>query len=159
MTIDRSALGRRSRLKGKKFELTVRDHMLAGLPDKSLSIHRTSQADRAWHADLMIESSTAPQWLLDLWVECEHAKEPTPAKKFEQASEDAFKASARCGRTRVPVVIWRRSGERRLWASTSLAWLMNLNGAPLDPLGFCPGAEKLVTMALGDLLDVLGKRL
>lgn len=164
--VDRSALGRRSRNKGKKFELVVRDNLLMFLDDpvfhangaSTLVIRRSSQAERAWDADLIIEAVNAPQWLLGLWVECEHSNTPDPVAKMAQAIRDASAATLRSGRQRTPVVVWRRTGERRLWISTHAYWLAELLG--MEPaLNAGPLHGLLVTADLCEVLPRLRARL
>ena len=158
MVTTRSALGRRSRRKGKKFELVVRDHMLLHLEDPvfqgTLVIRRSSQAERAWDADLIIESPHAPEWLLGLWVECEHANAPDPWAKLTQAKRDAGAATLRSGRQRTPVVVWRETGSRTLWLSTDLPWMNELLG-----LDSAVGRGILVTARLDEVLPRLKGRL
>lgn len=157
---DRSAIGRRSRRKGKKFELVVRDHMLLHLVtpafNGNLVIRRSSQAERAWDADLIIEGSNLPEWLLGLWVECEHANDPDPWAKLAQAIRDAGAATLRSGRQRTPVVVWRRTGERALWLSTYVPWLNELLGHPTPTDGHW---QILVTVRLDEVLTRLRGRL
>lgn len=166
---DRSALGRRSRNKGKKFELVVRDHIGMHLDDprfhvggvSTLVIRRSSQAERAWDADLIIEATNAPQWMLDLWVECEHANDPDPVAKMVQAIRDASAATLRTRRQRTPVVVWRRTGERRLWCSTFLSWFdeLLLGERLAIPAVEHPGHGMLATVELAALLRKLRARL
>lgn len=155
--VSRAALGRRSRNKGKSFELVVRDHIRRGAPGlETLTVRRSSQAERAWDADLIIEGSGIPEWMLELWVECEHANDPDPRKKFAQASRDASLASARSGRSRTPVVIWRKTASRSVWFSTDVPSMFRLlhGVAPPSP----SGRGILVTMLLEDLLSMLAGR-
>ncbi len=156
--ISRAALGRRSRNKGKSFELVVRDHLRRGAPGlETLTVRRSSQAERAWDADLIIEGSNAPRWMLELWVECEHANDPDPRKKFAQATRDAKLAYARSGRFRTPVVIWRKTASRSVWFSTDVQSMFSLlHGG--DPSSIHSGRGILVTMLLEDLLSALAGR-
>lgn len=161
--IDRSALGRRSRNKGKKFELVARDHMLEAWISRpttaSLVIRRSSQAERAYEADLIIEGPPqVPRFLVDLWVECQHANMPDPASKLAQAKRDAGLASVRTHRVRTPVVVWRRTGERSLWLSTEYHYLCELLGHG-QAESYASSAELLVTCPLGIFLDLVGRRL
>lgn len=162
---DRSALGRRSRNKGKSFELVARDHLLQHLAhpcfNGTLVIRRSSQAERAWDADLIIEATNAPDWLLGLWVECEHANDPDPWAKMAQATRDAAAATLRSGRQRTPVVIWRETGHRRLWFSTNLTWLNEVMGDAQE--GYTAAEMRghgiLVTADLAEVLSRLRTRL
>ena len=163
--VSRSALGRRSRRKGPAFELVVRDHILEALVSRNttdgLTIRRSSQAERAWDADLIIEGPPpVPQWLLDIWVECEHANDPNPAAKMVQAKRDAGAATLRLKRQRTPVVVWRRTGERTIWLSTELQFMLELlhAGNDLPPVPG-HGTGLLVTCRLGEFLDAIARRL
>lgn len=151
----RSALGRRSRNKGKAFELVVRDQIRASLPHvTNLTVRRSLQAERAWDADLIVEGdSNLPAWLLSLWLECEHANDPDPRVKLEQARRDVARFTARMGRSRLPLVVWRKTRARSVYASTDVTTLFTLTGRDF-PAG-TPGSGALVTMLLADLLSLL----
>ena len=94
-----SRRGRRNREKGKIFERQVAAQMIPVLNcpafGDTLVIRRSSQAERAYEADVMIEAQNAPSWLTDMWIECENAKEPDTKAKLEQAIHDAGKAMLR----------------------------------------------------------------
>jgi hypothetical protein len=161
MTVDRSAIGRRSRGKGQAFELTVRDRLTEAFvsqsrtdPDNGLTIRRSSQAERAYESDLIIEGPGVPQWLCDLWVECEHANVPDPWKKLEQAKRDAGLAITRTRRDRMPIVVWRETGKRIIWLSTTLPILCELVGGHRAGDGV-HGTDLLVTVELGATLDLM----
>lgn len=155
---------RRSPRKGKKFELVVRDHLRLVAREEpwisGLTVRRSSQAERAWNADLIIEGVDAvPGWLLGLWLECEHANDPDPRAKFAQATRDVARYCTRTGRPRWPVIVWRRTGGRVLNATTSvdtLLQLLSLAGklAPsqISPSGAC---GTLATMAFPELMQML----
>lgn len=160
MAADRSAVGRRSRRKGQEFELAVRDRLTEAFvsqtntdPENGLCVRRSSQAERAYEPDLIIEGPGVPLWLCNLWVECEHANAPDPGKKMEQAKRDAALAIQRTRRDRVPVVVWRETGRRVIWLSTTLPILNELIG------GVWPVANRasdlLVTVELGSALDLM----
>lgn len=169
MAVDRAALGRRSRSKGQKFELVVRDHMLMHLDDprfhvdgvSTFVVRRSSQSERAWDADLIVEGVNVPDWLTGLWIECEHANEPDPRPKMVQAIRDAGIATVRSGKQRTPLVVWRRSGERTIWCSTYACWLMELLGDEPSPhMGGLPlGHGLLVTARFEEVLSKLRSRL
>jgi hypothetical protein len=151
----RTVLGRRSRNKGKAFELVVRDQIRAAMPHvANLTVRRSLQAERAWDADLIVEGDgNLPAWLLSLWLECEHANEPDPRAKLAQARRDVARYTARTGRSRLPLVVWRRTRSRSVHASTDMASLMSLVGLDF-PTG-TPGSGALVTMLLSDLLSMM----
>jgi hypothetical protein len=154
----RSAKGRRSRNKGKAFELVVRDQFKIVLPHvANLTIRRSLQAERAWDADLIVEGDgNLPAWLLSLWLECEHANDPDPKVKLIQARRDVERFIARTSRRRLPLVVWRKTHSRSVYASTDLATLLELLGqdVPREMLG----SGSLVTMLLTELLATLMDR-
>lgn len=149
---DRSSLGKMSRDKGIKFELTVRDLIKQALPEfPDLTVRRSLQAERPWDADLIIEGdSSAPRWLVDLWVECQHADNPRPAAKLAQATRDATLSASRTGRARHPVVAWRQTRAREVHASTDLRTFMTMMGAAPPPAESWSGC--LVTVPLKNFL-------
>lgn len=157
-----SRTGRRNREKGKEFERHVAANMDMILCDPrfngTLVIRRSSQAERAYEADLIIEAQNAPDWLLNIWVECENSKAPDPKAKMEQAIRDAATATLRTGRQRTPVVCWREAGTRCLWLSTYVSWLDELLGGTIPP-ALHPGHGLLVTSRLDDVLRRLRARL
>ncbi len=159
---DRSAIGRRSRRKGKAHELVVRDAFMGSALKREypgLFVRRSSQAERAFEADVIIEGEGLPQWLRDLWLECQHAKDPDPKAKLEQAERDARLALQRTGRDRRPFVVWRKQGARVLWLTCRLHQLVELFGATLPGAAFRAGltapAFQLVTIELGAALEAL----
>lgn len=156
---DRSVLGRRSRRKGQGFELVVRDHFRAAMPQirDALTVRRSSQSERAYEADLIIEGPGVPQWLCDLWVECQHANDPDPPSKYAQALRDSGLAMKRTGRERTPVAIWRKTKSRQLWLTTELGWLQVLLGFAMP--SSCRGSSLLITVPLSDLLRDLASRI
>lgn len=151
-------MGLRSRVKGKTFEREVRDHIQRAFAHlDSLTIRRSSQAERAYESDLIIEGPNIPHHLTTLWVECEHANKPNPIKKYAQAIRDCELYVIRMQRPRVPIVCWRGTGERTVRLTTTL---FNLN---LLLLGIGSGSESeaaplLVTTPLDEALAVLARR-
>jgi len=156
-------LGRRSRNKGQAFELVVRDQFRTAMPTLCdvLTVRRSSQSERAYEADLIIEGPGVPSWLCDLWVECQHANEPDPDSKYAQAIRDSNLAARRTGRARTPVVIWRKSKSRSMWFTTEVRHLLELLG--VQPANRGPslgvGFDLLVTVPLSKLLTDLAARL
>ncbi len=160
-TLQRSKRGRRSRVKGKEFERAVAEQLCMVLFcsrfEGTLVIRRSSQAERAYEADLIIEAQHAPSWLLDMWVECENAKVPQTASKMEQSIRDAANATLRTGRQRTPVVIWREAGTRTFWFTTHHSWLDELLGNTIS--ADHPGHGLMVTAELHSVLRKLRARL
>jgi len=149
-------MGLRSRRKGCAFELVVRDRILSAFKAvPALTVRRSSQAERAYESDLIIEGPHVPKHLGELWVECEHANKPNPSKKFEQGCRDALRYEERMELARVPVVCWRATGDRTIWLSTSLANVNYMFGGTSLPYF---GSHLLVTTALDEALAALAKR-
>ena len=150
-------MGIKSRRKGVAFELVIRDHIgrafKGTLP--GLVVRRSSQAERAYEADVIIEGPDVPQWLRDLWVECQHADATDPATKYAQGLRDAILATKRTGRTRVPVVAWRKTGARSVWLTTSSVTMIELL-APGTSVLYPARAEVVLVTALLD--EVLAAR-
>ena len=146
-------MGLRSRRKGCEAELVVRDRFLAAFPMlQQLTVRRSSQAERAFESDLIIEGPNVPDWLTRLWVECEHANVPDPAKKYAQAQRDADINRIRMGRDRTPIVCWRKTASRTIWLSTGLLHLTSLLGFAQAP------SNVLVTIELDEVLMLLAHR-
>lgn len=151
-------MGLRSRVKGKSFEREVRDHIWGAFRHLDcLTIRRSSQAERAYESDLIIEGPNVPYHLASLWVECEHANRPNPVRKWAQAIRDCEAYVTRMQRPRVPIICWRATGERTVWLTTTL---YNLN---LLLLGIGAGSESdaaplLVTTPLTEALAILARR-
>lgn len=159
-----SKTGKRNREKGKEFERVVADamkivfnHHPTYFKAYPLEVRRSSQAERAYEADVIIESPAAPQWLLDMWIECENAKDPKTEDKMAQAIHDAAQATLRTSRQRTPVVVWRPFNTRTIWLSTYASWLDELLGAADSARH--PGHGLLVTAKLEDVLLRMRARL
>jgi hypothetical protein len=120
-------MGARSRRKGCAAELVVRDRIRAAFPQlPMMTVRRSSQAERAYESDLIIEGPGVPSWILKLWTECEHANNPDPVIKYAQAVRDAERWEKRMQTFRTPIVCWRKTGSRTIWLSTSMANLNHL---------------------------------
>lgn len=152
-------MGLRSRTKGKVFETTVRhafERLGAVLPE--LVVRRSSQAERAHEADLIIEGPGVPDWLSGLWVECQHANNTDPAAKYEQAVHDSQIYVRKMARWRTPMVCWRKTATRTIWATAGLADLVALTGGDLNGSPEFPGGRMLVTAPLDEVLAALAAR-
>jgi len=148
LSVNRSSLGRRSRRKGKAFELVVRDVVYDQLPGLTVTVRRSSQAERAYDADVVVEGPALPHWLHALWIECNHAEAPNPLKKLDQAERDAEAFVQRTGRARSPVVVWRKNREQTIWAT----WRLGTFGLGLEKgwpnmIVTCPWQELLSHLA------------
>jgi hypothetical protein len=151
-------VGLRSRVKGKSFEREVGHHFQTAFkPLPALTIRRSSQAERAYESDLIIEGPDVPHYLAALWVECEHSNKPNPNKKFDQAVRDAEIYMKRMQRTRVPIVCWRATGERTVWLTTTL-YNMNLLLLDIGAGSASDAAPLLVTTPLDEALGILARR-
>lgn len=132
-----------SRTKGKVFERQVARQLGKLWP--GATVHRSSQADRAYHADVVIEGD-APMLALRLWLELNDARDPQPLKKLAQAERDIaaihwFKRP----HSALPVVVWHRLAERTVWATMRASTLCVLLRAAPDQTTL---NEALVAMAL-----------
>jgi hypothetical protein len=112
-------------------------------------VRRSSQAERAYSADLIVEAPAGQTGhvIERLWLEVQDARNPTPEVKLKQAERDC--ASREQTRHRWPVVIWHRTGARLMHATMRL-------GTLLDVLGVTgPRPSVTVTMTLDEFLVLL----
>lgn len=113
-------MGLKSRIKGKTFERKIARALRERWPDAL--VRRSSQAERAYNADVFVEGG--PPLLSQLWLELHDAKNPIVRKKLEQAERDVRVS----GRSQAPIVIWHKLGERsiqvtmRSWAFAFLVY-------------------------------------
>jgi hypothetical protein len=146
-------MGLLSRTKGKVFERKVCNILRERWPD--IVVHRSSQADRAYQADIVVESG-GPEALRRLWIECHDSRAPNVRAKLEQAEGDLLSA---IDHTRgqiwsdVPAVVWHRLGERAYRVTLTLGGLLALETGGEDI-----GRSQLVTLELGEFLDMLEGR-
>ncbi len=144
---DRAAVGRRSRNKGAAFERLVVNMIKGAWPD--VDVRRGKQSHLADEPDVVV---TAADVRGDLWIECQHANAPSPASKMDQARRDSERADdTPLSETRVPVVVWRRTGARAILATTSLTILVWLIHGDMR----AGAGDVLVTVDLADLLSAL----
>lgn len=154
-----------SRAKGQTFERLIKEAIVDGLKDllPRIIVRRSVQAERAHDSDVIIEGDGVPQWLCDLWIECNHADAPNPVNKLTQAQGDSMWAIKRTGRKRLPLVIWRRTRERTLWVTATLETLLKMVG--FDPSGPGYGHPMLIggdvptTVDLAHVVRCLRERL
>src|SRR5690349_6206714 len=106
-------MGLMQRRKGRAFERKIARALRERWPDAT--VRRSSQADRAYQADVFIENG--PPLLSQLWLELHDAQSPNARKKLEQAERDV---EARGDIAGLPIVIWHRLGERSIQASMRL---------------------------------------
>ena len=121
------------------------------------TIRRSSQAERAYEADLIIEGPDCPAWLSALWFECEHANQVDAMKKLEQGERDALEFYERMKRDRYVVACTRETGRRVINATLRLGTLLVVIG-DRKPLAETVGWNQVVTLPLEDLLAQLVSR-
>lgn len=152
---DRAAVGRKSRNKGAAFERLVVNTIKKAWPD--VEVRRGKQSHYADEPDVVVRMLTETDNICDrrdtLWIECQHANAPSPAKKMEQARRDAGAGAPHRGpASSVPVVVWRRTGSREVQATLTCedaGWLL------LGHMRTGQGRDVLVTVDLADLLHEL----
>jgi hypothetical protein len=128
-----------SRTKGRAFEQLIVRTLTQALPGTVW--HRSSQADRAWDADVVCESGNAIA--RRLWLELCHAKHVDVRDKLEQGERDIGWAQ------RLPVVVWRKSGAKHVNVTMRLGTLMTIE------LERTCVNRQLVTMELGEFLELV----
>jgi hypothetical protein len=151
-------MGLKSRRKGKSFELVVRSRVQDYFP--TITVRRSSQAERAYEADLILEGPTCPPWLSQLWIECEHANQVNALAKLEQGEHDAFEWAKRMGtNSRLPIACTRETGRRVINATTRLVTLTQLVMPQHEVwLPHDDSAMLVVTLPLDELLADLARR-
>lgn len=138
------------RRKGRAFEQRIARLIRSRFP--GVEVHRSSQADRAYDADLVCTGHPA---LERCWLELTDGRAPDVRGKLEQAERDVrerFVLVPDGQPPRLPVVVHHRLGERTTYASMRLRTLGVVTGLLSDDEG---GREQLVTMSLEDFLEVL----
>lgn len=127
-------MSKMSRDKGKRFECAVAAQLRELWP--GASVHRSSQADRAYRPDVVIDGSAAPHLAQRLWLELNDARDPRPVAKLLQAEEDVAAQEVRGDDAVIirgswlPVVVWHRTGVRHVAtkATMRLGTLIVLSG-------------------------------
>ncbi len=147
-------MGLMQRRKGRAFEQAIARQLRARWPEAL--VRRASQAERADNPDVFCEGG--PRVLARLWLELQDARQPTPAKKIEQAENDAMRWQAHGHRalqpTRLPVVIWHRLAERSIQVTTRMWVLLDL----VEPReGAMRSHQEVVTLELGEFLDIVAR--
>ena len=145
-------MGLMSRNKGKRFERDVAAQFRARF---DVLVRRASQAERADNPDVFFEAG--PVKLTRLWLELQDAREPTPAKKLDQAERDVLAwQDARTGHNgyvpRWPVVIWHRLGERHSYATMRINTLLDIAQPVPDAQS---ELDQVVSMELGAFMRLL----
>ena len=146
-------MGARERTYGHDFERMVASDLRTAFP--AATVHRSSQADRAYASDVCVEGE-APTLVHRIWWECQTAADPTPIDKLAQAERDLadFHGRGALAPWKLPVVVWRRKRSRTVNATMRLATLNLL--AHQRPV--CRGDSLdgvVVTVEWGDLIDLL----
>jgi hypothetical protein len=135
-------MGAMQRTKGATFERKIASILRLRWPNAT--VHRSSQADRAYDSDVVIDGG--PEWTRNLWLELQDARHPNPRAKLAQAERDVGH------RPRCPIVIWHKLSERTIWVT--LRWetmLLLINIGMSDPQLSHP----VVTLELSDFLAVV----
>lgn len=118
-------MGKSQREKGKRFERWVASQLRAAFP--AATVRRSSQADAAYEPDVVIEGAV-PTLVKLLWLELTDGAAPNPMAKLEQAERDA-KAYVERGHA-LPVVVWHKTGGRKIQATMRLRTLIALEAWP-----------------------------
>lgn len=140
--------GLRSRRKGHDFERYVADLYRETWP--SATVRRSSQGDGAHEPDVVVEGD-APHVIRRLWSECQHAAVPTPLIKLTQAERDVAASPTKVG---IPIVVWRKTGNRTSYVTTRLWTFFALGLATVA----IDAEEMTVTIDLAEFLAAM-KRL
>jgi len=143
------------RRKGRAFEQRIARLIRSRFP--GVEVHRSSQADRAYDADLVC---TGHPVLERLWLELTDGRAPNVKAKLEQAERDvelACKLTTNPRPMRLPVVVHHRLGERTTYATMRLDTLMLIvyRGDADEAPHTGDAGNALVTMSLDDFLEVL----
>lgn len=142
-------MGKLSRTKGRAFEQQIARDLRARFP--AATIHRSSQADRAYESDVVI--TDGPPLLRRLWLECQDSSTPTPLDKLAQAERDIAEAAAPTFEPpRLAVVVWHKKATRAVHATMrNAAWMVFAS----DDVGhrYHPGVP--ITLDWEQLLSVL----
>ena len=135
-------MGLLQREKGKRFERLVADLLRKAMP--GCTVRRSLQAHRAYEPDVVVEGSP-------LWLELTHGKAPDPEAKLRQAERDAERSGTVRWKEPIPLVVWRRHGERSIRATLRLGSLLRLHGIETTTTG------PVVTLAFEAVLEHLTK--
>lgn len=102
-------MGKEQREKGKRFERKIATILREYYPD--MVVRRTQQSDKAYESDVVVDG-------LPIWWECHDSKNPAIYKKLDQMEGDAPE-------NRVPVLVWKRTGDARIWVTLRLDNFLN----------------------------------
>jgi hypothetical protein len=136
-------MGAMQRRKGSTFERRVATMLRETFP--TCEFKRASQSDGAINSD--VYCSEGSEKLKAVWFECNHSNKPNPTNKMDQAIYDTSKLTG----DRIPVVVWRKTGERAINASIDLE-------AAIIMFGHTPSASALAEvncMVTIDFVDFL----
>lgn len=136
-------MGMMQRDKGKTFERLLAKKLREAFP--GCEFRRSRQSDGAYHSD--VYCNIGPWCLRDIWWECTHGHKPNPAAKMKQAVGD-IEAIGEQERY-IPVVVWRRTGQRVINATLCLDQLMLIDSN--QQTDFAP----LVTLELPVFIEML----
>jgi len=137
-------MGAMQRVKGRRWEQEVANIYRRRWP--TATVRRSAQGAGALEPDVVIEGD-CPDLVARLWTECQCSNNPTPLVKLEQAERDC----ARSTETLYPVVVWRKSGSRTVYATCRFSTLLQLANPDL-PVWPDDRFAMPVTVSLDDLL-------
>jgi len=136
----RVAAGRKSRSKGRRFERQIATALRERFPELAESIRRSIQSRQAEESDVT--------GIPGLWLECQHATEPTPSKKLAQAIHDVSVAKVKS----TPIAITHKTRAKGIFVHMRYSDLLKLtcvNGHTKEKLNM------MVTITFNDFLDIL----
>jgi hypothetical protein len=94
----RSAVGKHSRNKGKRFEREISRAYRESLTDTDIDVHRALQSERARESDVIVPG---------LWIECKAGRLESLRPLLKKADKQAIRDSKAHGGGLIPVVIYK----------------------------------------------------
>lgn len=136
------------REKGKTFERKVARILRARW--RHALVRRASQAERAHNPDVFVEDG--PRVLRRLWLELQDSAHPTPSAKLAQARRDIAADPRRyeIGDRRLPVAVTHHLGSTKILATMAIGDVLDVLGVPMGGPAIEAGE---VTMRLDTLLS------
>lgn len=138
-----SRRARRSRTSGRTFERTIVNWLKARYQDQpwAQELRRSDQTHRAWLSDV----TGVP----GLWIECQLATTPFPARKLQQAMRDVAEYAV-AGKKAIPIAVTKRKHSASTEVTLCLGDLARLLRASCEK----PLFERPVTLALEAFFDL-----
>ena len=122
-----SEKGRFSRNKGKTFERRVAIVLREAFPEYAEIIRRSVQSREAEESDVA--------GLPGCWVECQHAANPTPLKKLEQAEHDVMVAKL-YGEI-LPIAVTHKTRTKGVFVTLRMHHLDHIFGHHINDYRYC----------------------